>query len=91
MISPRCVSSTDMIVDRREPSRFSDCGEHLRHPERLHAESRLPRLLAGHAGPRAVADDDHHVADAQLAAGDDGAVDLDLIGLGGDAEIVAEA
>ena len=60
------------------------------HPHRLHAEGRLARLLAGHVGPRPVAGDDQHVADAQLLAGDHRAVDLDLVALRRDGEVVGE-
>ena len=78
------------VVDGHEALALQIADEHLRQPERLHAEGRLARIVAGNGGTRPIADDHHHIADAQLAGGDDGAVDFDLIGLRVDGEIVGQ-
>ena len=78
------------IVDRLAALPPDFVGEGFRHPQRLHAEGGFDHLVAGHVGLAVLVHQHHHLADAELAMGDAGIVDPDLVSLGIDRQIVGE-
>ena len=72
------------VVDGREALALDVVGEDFRHPHAFMPKAGSRASSPGNVGPRAVAGDDEHIAEAQLLAGDHRAVDLDLIALGRD-------
>src|SRR5579862_2290453 len=68
-------------VDRFETFALRMRDKGLGYRDRLEAKGRFTDLLARHAGPFAIADDDQIFPEAQLLRRDDRAVDSNLVGL----------